>query len=450
MRTMQHNSRANASGRVHGTKHNDRNFDVTLADNIDADRIHLNEYWHLYQDEGMDMTFEQAELRFYEEHFAEQLQQTNDKYRAGGHPERCRDMAAWKMVKRNAPEETTLQIGKMEEHIDGQTLMACFQDYNRRLDAWNEAHGRPFTQLTYALHEDEAVPHIQTRRVWHYTASDGTLRLGQEQALEQAGVELPHPDEKAGRRNNRKMAFDAMARQMWLDIIHDHGIDVEREALPNGRHNRDKEDMIRDKYDHLLHETQLLQDALEVARREAEVEHSLAVSEREKAEKARQRAEEAETKAKALEGKNEALAAKIDEQRAMYLRNDAVIQDQEAALGLIQTVEQYQDEALDLLDTIDAADIFVTQKLPDAAKLFMLPAVEAFLQYLESLFDKLRKYVQVGIQRLKIYERTHVVDEPLSEPVQKRASSLDETIAGAFAALHQNTSAKDSQKVHEK
>lgn len=268
MRTMQHNSRASAGGRVHGAKHNDRNFDVTLADNIDEERVHLNEYWHLYQDEAVGMTFEEMELRFYTEHFAEQLQQTNDKYLAGGHPERCKDMAAWKMVKRNAPEETTMQIGKMEEYIDGETLMACFQDYNQRLEAWNEAHGKPFTQLSYALHEDEAVPHIQTRRVWHYKAEDGSLRLGQEKALEQAGVELPNPGEKVGRRNNRKMTFDAMAREMWLDVIHEHGIDVERVALPNGRHNRDKEDMIRDKYAALEQENRLLEGFIQDAKAE--------------------------------------------------------------------------------------------------------------------------------------------------------------------------------------
>ena len=65
MRTMQHNSRANAGGRVHGTKHNDRNFDVEKADNIDIERSAGNVYWNVYNDPTM--TFEQAELRFYEE-----------------------------------------------------------------------------------------------------------------------------------------------------------------------------------------------------------------------------------------------------------------------------------------------------------------------------------------------------------------------------------------------
>ena len=163
---MQHNSRANSKGRTHGTKHNDRDFDTDLADNIDQEKSQDNVYWHLYQDEDPEMTFTEAELKFYTETFGEQLQKTNDNYLRQSHPERCKDMATWKMARQNAPEETVLQIGKMEGHADAATLMDCFQEYNRRLEQWNQEHGRPFTQLSYALHVDEAVPHIQTRRVW--------------------------------------------------------------------------------------------------------------------------------------------------------------------------------------------------------------------------------------------------------------------------------------------
>lgn len=48
MQTTTHNSRANAAGRVHGTKHNDRDFNLTTADNIDAERTPLNTRrgWH--------------------------------------------------------------------------------------------------------------------------------------------------------------------------------------------------------------------------------------------------------------------------------------------------------------------------------------------------------------------------------------------------------------------
>lgn len=260
MRAMQHNSRANSAGRVHGTKHNDRDFDTELAENIDATKSPQNIYWHLYQETNPEMTFTEAELRFYIDTFGTQLQQTNDRYLAQSHPERCKDMATWKQARRNAPEETVLQIGKMEEHVEPEVLMACFKEYDRRLEGWNEAHGRPFTQLTYALHVDEAVPHIQTRRVWHYRDENGIMKIGQEKALAAAGVELPDPNWHETRKNNRKVAFDKMAREMWLDVLHEHGLDIERVAVPDGKHNREKEEMIRDKYNEMLEQTEALME----------------------------------------------------------------------------------------------------------------------------------------------------------------------------------------------
>lgn len=260
MRTMQHNSRANSQGRTHGTKHNDRDFDTDLADNINKEKSKDNVYWHLYQAQDPGMTFDQAELKFYVETFGEQLQRTNDNYLRQSHPERCKSMPEWKMARQNAPEETVMQIGKMEEHVDPEILMACFQDYNQRIEAWNEDHGRPFTLLTYALHVDEAVPHIQARRVWHYEDAKGQLRIGQEKALAAAGVELPDPSKSEGRRNNRKMTFDKMARDLWLDVLHEHGLDIERIPVPDGKHNREKEEMIRDKYKEISAETARLQE----------------------------------------------------------------------------------------------------------------------------------------------------------------------------------------------
>lgn len=263
MRTMQHNSRANSKGRTHGTKHNDRDFDTDLADNIDQEKSQDNVYWHLYQDEDPEMTFTEAELKFYTETFGEQLQKTNDNYLRQSHPERCKDMATWKMARQNAPEETVLQIGKMEGHADAATLMDCFQEYNRRLEQWNQEHGRPFTQLSYALHVDEAVPHIQTRRVWHYQDDKGMTRIGQEKALAKAGVELPDPNWNETRRNNRKVAFDKMTRGMWLEVLQERGLDIEQIPVPDGKHNREKEEMIRDKYQEISDETARLEEKRE-------------------------------------------------------------------------------------------------------------------------------------------------------------------------------------------
>lgn len=262
MRTMTHHGRGKGhSGHTFGTKHDDRNFDIENANNIDPELTKENLYWNLFE----GCTFEEAELKFYEENFSEQLQTTNDKYIANGHPERCKDMAAWKKIRQHAPEESIYQIGDKHntgEHADAFTLYQCFILFQAEESKWNQEHGNPFTVLNYALHVDEpeSPPHIHARKAWHYAAEDGTLRIGQERALELAGVELPHPDKPIGRYNNRKMTYDAMMREKWLDILESYDIDVEREPLPEGKGKKSKtrEEHIREKYDTLTKELEEL------------------------------------------------------------------------------------------------------------------------------------------------------------------------------------------------
>ena len=260
MRAMRHNSRTNARGRVHGLKHNDRNFDTAKADNIDGERSADNVYWNLYTGYEPEMTFEAAEMAFYFQNFSNKLDQTNAKYIEQRHPERCKTMEQFMKTRIYAPEESTLQIGKMESHVSAERFLKCYESYRDKVEAWNAAHGNPFTLLDYAVHFDEAVPHAQERKVWHYRDEQGNLQIGQEKALIQAGVELPHPDKPQGRRNNRKMTFDAEMRELWLDTCHEHGIKVEREPLPDSKSkkSKDKEDMIREKYQNLLNEARTI------------------------------------------------------------------------------------------------------------------------------------------------------------------------------------------------
>lgn len=256
MRTTMHSSRTNAVGRVHGNRHNDRRFNLKDAINIDQNRTPQNWYWNLYDE---NMTFAEAELQFYNDVFGEQLAKTNENYEKNRHPERKKTMDQFMRIRSNAPEEITIQIGKAEEHVDAQVLCDCFNDYYAWLDNWCKEHGYPFTVLDMALHVDEAVPHIHLRRVWHYIDDDGVWHLGQEKALAAAGMSLPDPNKKEGKYNHRKMTFDAMARQKWLDICETHGLKVTRDALPGGKHNRDKEDLIRDKYADMIDATKKLQ-----------------------------------------------------------------------------------------------------------------------------------------------------------------------------------------------
>lgn len=264
MRTTTHHSRTNAAGRVHGNKHNDRNFDTSRADNIIPERSKDN----IYRMWTAANTFAEAELMFYENTFGGQLAETNAKYIKNGHPERVKGMKEWAAQKMHCPEETVMQIGRayddkgkrIDEYVAADKLWECYEDYAARLDAWNDAHGNPFVTLDEALHVDEiGAPQIHTRRVWVYDER-GQKRVGQEKALAAAGVELPEPDKKPSRHNNRKMTFDAMCRGIWFEVLREHGLEVEREPVPDVKHNRDKADVVREQYDVLIAETQALEE----------------------------------------------------------------------------------------------------------------------------------------------------------------------------------------------
>lgn len=368
MRSMQHNSRANSQGRVHGTKHNDRDFDTSKAENIDQEKSKGNVYWHLYQSQNPEMTFDEAELKYYVETFGVQLQTTNDAYLRQGHPERCKDMMTWKLARRNAPEETVMQIGKMEDHADPETLMACWREYSQKMEQWNQDHGSPFTLLTWALHVDEAVPHIQARRVWHYEDANGNIRVGQEKALAAAGVELPDPAKPEGKHNNRKMTFDAMTRELWLDVLHEHGLDIIREPVPNGKHNREKEQMIRDKYQDMINETDRLEKrkdeldgqlsqveqqikAMEPARRQAEEAKQQKEAAERQAAAARQEAVAATQAVQRMQEERDALKGEIEALRAekteiMTTAKVGALKGEKTALGGLRGVTYKEFEAM--------------------------------------------------------------------------------------------------------
>lgn len=276
MRVTQHSSRTDSKGRVHGDKHNDRNFDISKSDNIDPNRSPDNQYWNYYNGsytdadkEGM-LTFAEVELMAYSDYFGEQLEKTNTNNKKQGHPERVKTMDQWKSQRMHAPEEIVVQVGSMDEMPDWGVAKDCLIEYVNKLMDWNKDHGSPMVILDVALHMDETVPHIHIRRTWVWD-DNGILRQGQERALEAAAV-TTLDGEEMGKRNHRKKTFDAQMREMLLDICEQHGLIVERDPLPDARHNMDKADMIRERLARAIAETERL-------RAEAsEMEVSVAVS----------------------------------------------------------------------------------------------------------------------------------------------------------------------------
>lgn len=275
-RATQHNGRKSNKG-AFSPKHNDRNYDYELADNIKADLTETNSYWNCYdgsykhKNKENKLTFEETEQRYYEENFKAQWLATNQRYIEQRHPEKCKPWDEWKQLNMNLPEESYFQIGDKENPCDKATFVKVFNSYNKKLNQWNNSHGKPFQMLDMAFHFDEAVPQAHTRRIWSYTDSNGIKCVGQEQALKQAGIQLPHPEKKKNRYNNRKMVFDKMCRELYLESCLECGLDIETVPLEGVRHNMTKDETINAKLAKQQKELEAEKEALEAQKQAFEV-----------------------------------------------------------------------------------------------------------------------------------------------------------------------------------
>jgi hypothetical protein len=223
MRATNHSSREWGLAR-----HNDRDFDIEKADHIDPGKQDENYYWNYYGDQ--ELTFQQAELRFYEEAFQGMLQDINARAIASRHKERCKDAIDLLKGRTTCPEEIIYQIGDKDTHVGRNELAAVFNDFRK----WHrEKFGQHIIPLDYSLHMDEQTPHIHLRQVWTYQNPAGFRAIGQERALKEMGYELPDPNKKEGRNNNRKMVYTRECREKWLEICREKGIEVE--AVPEHR-----------------------------------------------------------------------------------------------------------------------------------------------------------------------------------------------------------------------
>lgn len=325
MRGTSHNGRAGKNG-TYSPKHNDRNFDLDSAEHIDPDRTGNNWYWHRYQSEAPEMTFEQAESKFYEDNFTDSLNAKNERYRVSGHKARMKSMDEYRENRLSCPEETLLQVGKTGETIDPDLLKRiCIEHINWEINTFPNVK-----VLDAALHVDEeGAPHIHERKVWVAHSSDGLI-VGQAKALEEMRIDRPHPEKKKDRYNNPKTTYTAMCREHFLEVCKEHGLDLELEPDKTSKRGLELEEYKR----------QQEQEKAEQARQEAEQ----AKQERDTAERARQLAEQAQRQAErkkeqaekdkrelekqkaSLEEKNKALMQENDE---LWQENDEVYQQTE-------------------------------------------------------------------------------------------------------------------------
>ena len=196
------------SGRSGNAKHNDRTFlqgkseqaRAEIAPHIDAAKTGANRIWVT----GMKgwhkpgtVTIADAERTFYKNRYGAAQEAKNRRYEAQRHPERRKSTDDLYTGKQTRPEEVILQVGSQKEPVSEETFRACLSDYIAELSKWNKEHGGHMKWLSIAIHVDETSPHAHLRRVWDYNGKDGPT-LGQDKALQLAGLPLPDPD-KPGR-----------------------------------------------------------------------------------------------------------------------------------------------------------------------------------------------------------------------------------------------------------
>ena len=250
MKLTRHNGRSGKHG-TYNPRHNDRRFDVENSEHIDADRARQNIYWDCYRGftthefrenpEQPDFSFEEIERMFYYEHYGGHVEAQNARNEKTRHTERNRTVEDLLKNNKTCPEETLYQIGTMEQSVPPEVLFQIVTEFQEEFD---RRFGSHVHIIDWALHLDEATPHIHERHVFDCENRYGELCPQQEKALEELGVPLPKPDKPKGRNNNRKQTFDAICRTLLFDICRRHGLHLDQEPSYGGRDYLEKQDYI--------------------------------------------------------------------------------------------------------------------------------------------------------------------------------------------------------------
>lgn len=250
MKLTRHNGRSGKNG-TYNPRHNDRRFNVENSEHIDAERVKQNVYWDCYRgftfledrekDEEHDFSFEEVERIYYNEHYRDHIEAQNARNAITRHVERNRTVEDLLKNKKTCPEETIYQIGNVDETVSPEELLIVANIFFGELE---KRYGEYFHILDWALHVDEGTPHIHERHVFDCENKYGEICPQQEKALKKMGIPLPAPDKPKSRSNNRKKTFDAMCRELLLDICDNRKLYLDKEPEYGGRDYLEKQDYI--------------------------------------------------------------------------------------------------------------------------------------------------------------------------------------------------------------
>jgi hypothetical protein len=251
----------------HSGKHNDRQFNIEHADHIQIDKTQNNIYWNIYDGEYQtggqhQYSFDEAEKKYYTEHYSDALEFQNAKYKKNRQYKRCKTIDDMLYNSKTGPDETILQIGSSKTGgTTRDTLIQCVHEFIENV----KQKYKQYHILNYAFHFDETSDHVHIRGVYDYTDKNGNLKVGQKEALKQMGIQCPNVGNEDTRYNNRKMTFSQELRETWQQIVIAHGIDIETEPLEQGKiripTNQYKAEQEQKHYDELKKQVKDIQQA---------------------------------------------------------------------------------------------------------------------------------------------------------------------------------------------
>lgn len=262
MKLTKHNGRSGKNG-AYNPKHNDREFDLDNSEHIDNERALNNIYWDRFQGyrvgsgeqleprlEGTEVkSFEEIEKIFYQYFYGPYLEAQNERHEKARHYDRIRTMDDILTNPKTCPEETILQIGKLEETVSPEVLFTIATEY---FEEFEKRYGSHVHIIDWALHVDEGTPHIHERHVFDAPDEYGLLCPRQEKALEELGFQLPEPDKKRSKVNNRKAVFDKECRELLFAITDKHKLELDKDPVYGGRKYLEKQDYIIQKQNEMI------------------------------------------------------------------------------------------------------------------------------------------------------------------------------------------------------
>lgn len=451
MRMTRHNGRAGKNG-VYNPKHNDRRFDIGNSEHIDPERSKLNIYWdtfngyrtfdHMEPETELADTFEDVEQLYYEHFYRDFIEGQNARNEKTRHTERNRTAEQIRKNKKTCPEETVYQIGTMDNHVPPEVLMKVVAEFMSTLE---ERFGSHIHILDWALHLDESTPHIHERHVFNCENKYGELCPQQEKALEALGFELPYPDQKQGRHNNRKMVFDSACRALLFEIAKKNGLELEEEPEYGGRKYLEKQDYI------------LLKQKEKIAERDRTIEQQgEKISDQVKTlvvqnEKINKNAETIEAQQDTLDEQDET----IQSQQVTMRKNEEAISDQGEIILEQNTKIQELTMKIDDMETLiqdvseaayDKAVEVVTEKVREQTQQEDIAAVADYRKKLNLPDAKINPKVLPTVN--KVLDNVQSILKNAAKQIQKKVSAALKSPEARTAGVEQ-VKEKARESIHD-